>query len=283
MFDRNMMVQEILLREQVRKAIRITYQKLNEEKRAMLEQEQQLRKIIRRLIAESAKGGAPETPHRSTGINVLEDLLRKIVPILEDDFKQLTTDAEQRDSYRSHIVNAVQNALAPEMAINDDPAASADGSPARPDEVNEDVDVTVGDDAEEPADSDMFIDVRDNSAAEELSPEEEFAQGADPESDKTGRNVAMRSFKKVEKALVDAYAVLDNEEDRQLFYDYLLTNLKLYFDKFDEELQGDLDEPSTPEYEQEVSDIAAAETDAGGEAAVDLGGGEEDLGGVDLS
>ena len=92
---------------------------------------------------------------------MLEDLLRKIVPILEDDFKQLTTDAEQRDSYRSHIVNAVQNALAPEMAINDDPAASADGSPARPDEVNEDVDVTVGTDAEEPADSDMFIDVVD--------------------------------------------------------------------------------------------------------------------------
>ena len=246
MFDRNMMVQELLLREQIRKAIRITYQKLNEEKRAKLDQEQQLRKIIRRLIAESAKGGAPETPHRSTGINVLEDLLRKIVPILEDDFKQLTTDAKQRESYRSHIVNAVQNALAPEMAINDDPAASSDGKPQKPADVNEDVNVTVGDD--EPADSDMFIDVRDTPSEPELSPEEEFAQGADPNADKTGRNVAMRSFKKVEKALVDAYSVLDNEEDRQLFYDYLLTNLKLYFDKFDEELQGDLTEPSTPEY-----------------------------------
>ena len=277
MFDRNMMVQELLLREQIRKAIRITYQKLNEEKRAKLDQEQQLRKIIRRLIAESAKGGAPETPHRSTGINVLEDLLRKIVPILEDDFKQLTTDAKQRESYRSHIVNAVQNALAPEMAINDDPAASSDGRPQKPSDVNEDVNVTVGDD--EPADSDMFIDVRDTPSEPELSPEEEFAQGADPNADKTGRNVAMRSFKKVEKALVDAYSVLDNEEDRQLFYDYLLTNLKLYFDKFDEELQGDLTEPSTPEYEQEVSDIASAETDPAG----DLGGGEEDLANVDLS
>ena len=214
--------------------------------------------------------------------------MRKIVPILEDDFKILTTDAEQRQSYRSHIVNAVQNALAPEMAINDDPAASADGTPPpgespAPGGISEEVDVMVGDDAEEPADSDMFIDVRDGTSEPELSPEEEFAQGADPQADKTGRNLAMRSFKKVEKALVDAYAVLDNEEDRQLFYDYLLTNLKLYFDKFDEELQGDLDEPSTPEYEQEVSDIAAAETDAGGEAAADLGGGEEDLGGVDLS
>lgn len=277
MFDRNMMVQELLLREQIRKAIRITYRKLNEEKRAKLDQEQQLRKIIRRLIAESAKGGAPETPHRSTGINVLEDLLRKIVPILEDDFKQLTTDAKQRESYRSHIVNAVQNALAPEMAINDDPAASSDGKPQKPADVNEDVNVTVGDD--EPADSDMFIDVRDTPSEPELSPEEEFAQGADPNADKTGRNVAMRSFKKVEKALVDAYSVLDNEEDRQLFYDYLLTNLKLYFDKFDEELQGDLTEPSTPEYEQEVSDIASAETDPAG----DLGGGEEDLANVDLS
>jgi len=279
MFDRNMMVQELLLREQVRKAIKITYQKLNEEKRAKLDQEQQLRKIIRRLISESATGGAPETPHRSTGINVLEDLLRKIVPVLEDDFKILTTDAEQRKSYRSHIVNAVQNALAPEMAINDGDAASSDGNPAKPDGVNEDVDVKVGDDADDPVDSDMFIDVRDSTADPELSPEEEFAQGADPQADKTGRNLAMRSFKKVEKALVDAYSVLDNEEDRQLFYDYLLTNLKLYFDKFDEELQGDLAEPSTPEYEQEVSDIKSAEADPAG----DLGGGEDDLANVDLS
>ena len=37
----------------------------------------------------------------------------------------------------------------------------------------------------------------------------------------------------------------------ELFYDYLLTNLKLYFDKFEDELAPSLEEPTTPEYEAE--------------------------------
>ena len=44
---------------------------------------------------------------KSTGINVLEDLLKKIIPQIEDDYKLLTTSEEQRESYRSHIIDAV--------------------------------------------------------------------------------------------------------------------------------------------------------------------------------
>ena len=39
-----------------------------------------------------------------------------------------------------------------------------------------------------------------------------------------------------------------------MFYDYLIANLKLYFDKFEEELAGSLDEPTNQAY-----DDAAAE------------------------
>ena len=59
------------------------------------------------------------------------------------------------------------------------------------------------------------------------------------------------TFNKVENQIMDAYQSLASSEDKELFYDYLLTNLKLYFDKFEDELSGNLEEPTTPEYEAE--------------------------------
>ena len=243
------------------------------ENKALLEEEHKVREVIRKLIMaeRTGSGGAPETPHRSTGINVLEDLLKKIVPILEDDYKILTSSEEQRDSYRAHIVNATQNALAPEIAIKDAPNKPAlQASP----ELSEEIDVDVGDSADE----DAFIDVRGEAdpAEKEFSPEEEFGQGVNKDNI-TGRNMAYKSFQKIEKAIVDAHAILQDEEDREVFYDYLLTNLKLYFDKFEEELAGELGEPTTPEYEQEkdeqaVDDSAGEEAEQAPEPA-----GEDDL------
>ena len=46
-------------------------------------------------------------------------MLEKIVPILEDDYKMLTTSDQQRESFRNHIVQAVKNALKPIAATDD--------------------------------------------------------------------------------------------------------------------------------------------------------------------
>ena len=59
------------------------------------------------------------------------------------------------------------------------------------------------------------------------------------------------TFKAVEKQIVDAYDMLADEEDKDVFYDYLLTNMMLYFDKFEDELQADLPDVTTDEYEAE--------------------------------
>ena len=70
-----------------------------------------LRKIIRLILKE---GDISDThPHRSTGINVLEDVLKKSIPTLRVDYKKLTTDKKQRDSFRAHIVKAVLDSLKP--------------------------------------------------------------------------------------------------------------------------------------------------------------------------
>jgi hypothetical protein len=59
--------------------------------------------------------------------------------------------------------------------------------------------------------------------------------------------------------------MLADDEDKEVFYDYLLTNLLLYFDKFEDELSPDTAATTTPEYEEEV---AAEEEET--EASVDL-------------
>ena len=45
--------------------------------------------------------------------------------------------------------------------------------------------------------------------------------------------------------------MLADEEDKDVFYDYLITNMLLYFDKFEDELQSDLPDVTTDEYEAE--------------------------------
>ena len=86
--------------------------------------------------------------------------------------------------------------------------------------------------------------------------------------------MAYQSFKKIETSIIDSYELLGDPEDQELFYDYLIANLKLYFDKFEEELAGSLDEPTNQAYDDAAANQPAA--DAGGE---DLSGvGSEPVG-----
>ena len=114
-----------------------------------------------------------------------------------------------------------------------------------------------------------FIDInKDDSAPEkEASPEEEFGAGLEGE-DETGRNMSYQSFKKIEKAILDAYELLSNADDRELFYDYLLANLKLYFDRFEEELDVSVEEPTNQAYDQAAAGVdSASEEEVGTEFA----------------
>ena len=207
-----------------------------------------LRECVRKLIL-TEKEEVP--PHRSTGINVLQSLLKKIIPIIKTDFKSLTTDAEQRDSYRSHITNAIINTLAP-IELSDEA-----------DRELKEVEINVDD-----VDVDKFIDIGDKSLESPEEEEEKFETL--PGKDLTGRNIAMQTFEKIDTQIIDAYSDLDNETDQKLFYDYLIANIKLYFDKFEDQLEAELPEPTTPAYEKEK-----AFTGPEGEEVIEIPPGEE--------
>ena len=156
---------------------------------------------------------ADEQPQRSTGINVLEGVLKNIIATVEDDYKSLTTSEGQRASFRAHILNAVDNSLKPTDAIM---AADEDDGELE-EEVTMDIDV----------EEDKFIPVRDQDMVPDPEEEEETFQDIEG-MDETGRNFASITFNKIENQIIDAYESLADTKDRDLFHDYLLTNLKLY-------------------------------------------------------
>jgi len=80
-FNRDKLIAEQLIREHVRKRIRkqISSKNIMEEK---------LRTAVRRIL--EAETGTEEA-NENTGINVLADLLKKIIPTIESDYKMLTS------------------------------------------------------------------------------------------------------------------------------------------------------------------------------------------------
>ena len=281
--DRKEFIEELMLREYISKKLKKV---MNEKRQTKIAQEVELRKHIRNLLIKEAED-ADKAPHKSTGINVLADVLKKIIPVIEDDYKRLTTDPVQRESYRAHIINAAQNSIAPVAATSDDDeGGAAEDAELSDDEMLEleEIEVVTGDeaeeiedagdiegeDAEEEIDDEAFIDIDDTPA------EEEDTFGIEGKDD-TGRNFAQDTFDKIEKQIIDAYALLGNDEDKELFYSYLVTNLKLYFDRFEDELASVLPEPTNKEYEDEKDDQEADNEE--GEEAAEEGGdeGEDEL------
>ena len=261
--EKEMTEDEEILREHIRRRLKNT---LNEQKK----QEYELRMIIRKLLNE---GDLSDThPHRSTGINTLEDVLKKSIPTLRVDYKKLTTDESQRKSFRAHIVKAIIDALKPETvnsqylqgsgggssALLSEPTGGGDGGEIDVEDVDLGLDDEEDDDLKALEEAEIEVDIDDEDDDEkkipvedddEPSPEEEFGGGLEG-MDETGRNHAYTSYRKISQYILDAYDSLANPEDKKIFLDYLVTNIKLYFDKFEDELQKSVDEPTTPEYDQ---------------------------------
>jgi len=230
--DRDQFLEEQQLRKYIRSAIKIVQERRSKkEEKNIFENEQRLRSILRKLILEVAV--ADETPHSNTGINALKPLLKAILQQIKGGYMKLTTNIAQRESYRSHLLNAIEKTLAPERVTD-----------LAGEEIAEGIELAL-------KDEDKFISTP-HAEEEKLSPEEEEREEFTMEEhDLTGRNEAFKVFKSIENQIVSEYDDLEDDGDRKPFYDYLITNLKMYFDLFEDELTPKVVEPTTPEYEKE--------------------------------
>jgi nicotinic acid mononucleotide adenylyltransferase len=236
MVNRKEFIEEIKLRKIVRESLK---RKMKEREEKILQEEKQLRLVIRKLLQEKEE----EVPHKITGINILKDLLKKVVPTIEKDYKNLTTNKKQRDSFRAHLLNATKNLFVisdtPEENINID---------IQQKELEEEADPTVPDDPK-------FIPVRPQSKVVD-QPQEVDTYSIEG-LDTTGRDMSKKTWKKIGKQVEDAYDGLSDEKDKEAFRDYLLTNLKLHMDVFENELNVNVEEPTTPQYDQEKQKLDA--------------------------
>ena len=91
--------EEKALRNNIRHLIRFVKNKKSSDKALF---EQNIIKLaeleLKKMLVEASTPDVDPTPNKSTGINVLEELLKKIVPVLETDYKSLTTNESQRIS-----------------------------------------------------------------------------------------------------------------------------------------------------------------------------------------
>ena len=260
MINRKQFVEELKLREHIRKAIKTIREKKNIKAKAILEEEARLRTIIRKLIKEEGEGD------ESTGIAFLRRDLKKILPELEDTYTSLRTSLEQRKSYRTHILNAIQNLITVSdtnfnATPDKDPGEEAVG-------IEEAVGVSVGDETPDPR---KRIDIGREKPEEEGSEvdaekakeDEELEDFAIAGEDRTGAVEALRSMKQVENVIKKTYNGLFDPNDRDIYADYLLTNLQLYFDEFEEEMQAMVPEPENPDYEQRKTADSVGVQDTG--------------------
>jgi len=217
-----------------------------------------LRETVQGMLKEAeATGGSPDAPSDITAINFLKNLLKNIIPSVEESYKELTSSKKQRASFRKHILNATENLL-----------NSLDANPESLDGELDELKVKVAD--EEGDDTpEGFIDIydgeKDSKEDKSKDPEEEFASGLETmDLDKTGRNSAFETFKRIQNQIENEYSKLDpdanvegrNETERDIFRDYLLLNMKLYFDTFEEDLSVAPEEPETPAEDEYISKMA---------------------------
>ena len=265
---RDEIIGEAVIRKYIRKKVKTM---LYENKKQQFLQEQKLRKIIRQLLSEGDISDMH--PHRSTGINVLEDVLKKMITTLRTDYKRMTTSKVQRESFRAHMISAVKKSLAPSL-VNDTylqgtDALMAEPTPSfggpNPDEevygnnneisadVAEEEDLMGALDKLEEAEIEVDLEGEEEKKipVEDDDEPNEVEQFSDELSnmDETGRNMAFTCFKKISQYILDAYDMLADIEDKKIFVDYLITNMKLYFDKFEDELQKEVTEPTTDQYD----------------------------------
>ena len=230
------LMEEIKLRKAIRKII-------TENKKKELNEEQRLRKVIRRMLTEAKQ--ADEVVYQSTGINKLRDLLKNIIPTIQDDYKDLTTSLEQRQAFSNHLMIGIKNLLG--IA---DISKSSEVDPAANLELEEEIEIDIT--PEDPSKMDLGLDKEEEPVIEpedSRTEEEKLVTGDEMPTDPdelTGMREAAVTLKKIQTQILNTYETLSNAEDEKAFKDYILPNIDAHLKDQEAEI--------TPAPEVEIED-----------------------------
>ena len=158
------------------------------------------------------------------------------------------------------------------QALPKEPAQAAEEEPAKgKQELEEEIDIDVDDDEE---DADAKPTPAAKAAAPVASPDQKGADPANfaqldkaseqdldkqvkakefiklPGQDPTGRNIASETFPLISTSIAEDYAILSLQKDKEDYKNYMLANLKAYFDQYEQKIAANVSEPYSAEYEK---------------------------------
>ena len=220
MIDRKEFAEELMLRESVRKAIKVIQAKRDKKKLTEQKQEQELRYLIQNLISE-AKNIAiyPTTGQNELNIFLLQSGFKEK---LETSYNKLTTSFEQRSSYINHMVKAVSKYL---MQL--DSLANPEGAI----DLEEKVDIDI-DDEPPVMMGDPLQGEKEETTLEPPEPTEEEFMIKD--QDPTGGVNALEDFGEITTILRDAYSRIPLPSDREEFKRELPIQMGMYAERWED-------------------------------------------------
>lgn len=219
MIDRKELAEELLLRENIRKAIGVVRRRRQKKQLAGQKQELELRHLIRDLIHE-AKNIAiyPTTGQNELNLFLLQSGFKEK---LETSYNKLTTAFEQRESYMKHMIVAVIKYLG-----QLDSLASPEGAI----DIEEKVDIEVSDEPPEIM-GDPLQGEKEKTILEPPAPTkaEFMIKGQDP----TGGVNAFDDFDELTTILRDSYSKIPLPSDREEFKRELPVQMQMYADRWE--------------------------------------------------
>ena len=243
MGNREEMIVEFLLRENIRNIIKDIKAKAEAQEKQEKLAESMVREIVRSMIISERVATPKSNIHDSTSLNALESLFPDILSDIKNGYTMIRGGAdsrEQRKSFEDHILNAFKSTLETIQYGDDVP----DGEPDV--ELAEEVSLKVGETDKLVGDNEEEVEVEDKEETEL----KKFSKGLDKDyKDNTGRNFAYKTYQRIEQKIINASKPFDNNEEQEEFKNAGLTNLKLYFDKFENEIAEDAPEITTSDYE----------------------------------
>lgn len=240
MKNRDEIINEIKLRRLIRRAIKIKEVKFRKAQEAELQEEKELRKIIKFLIKEGDIDADTEpAPHGSTPINLLADAFNQVLEPLKTGLRRLSRP-EERASYRIHILEKLKNIFDGFEALDQsNPEMKVGESDINEQEEEEKITIKL-DDPDRVLPSDGKEDVRytEKEKTPEEKEEEAFEEFAIAGQDPTGAAEAYETFKNsnIQTLLADKRAILHNPKDKKTFRDYAEYNADLWMITYEEEL-----------------------------------------------
>ena len=239
--SRQEIVDEMILREQVRRVIRIVKEKKRVRK---INEDKQLRSIVRKLILSEAGAMDPvDTTPRSndTVKNHLEELFQNTIKQVLEDYEALG-EKEEREGFFAGFLAGLRNKFDEFDGITD--TTGTDVAAA----LSEAIDIDIMDD-EGPAAPDVFIPAgEDSDLALVDEPGEDEALSAPEEQSpeyKLGYNIAQETLPKVETQVLKGYEQFSKVGDQQranVYKDWAIINYGLHMINKEKLITGEFPE-----------------------------------------